>query len=158
MLGANSADDRLIFFLFFLKIGFDTSCKLSLRQFAWSVKSYFLGKIRKIVLNVVCWNFYPACRVLTLVLLNQDIPCFCKQCRSKSVGFWRSQLIWICTVCHSVCEFVSTTWINWSDWQKIRSGHGILIYSAGQELNIVVWMKCSGLFSRPCKKTMCWYC
>ena len=37
---------------------------------------------------------------LTLVLLNPDIPCLCKQCRSRSVGFWRSQLIWICTVCH----------------------------------------------------------
>ena len=37
---------------------------------------------------------------LTLVLLNSDIPCLCKQCRSRSVGFWRSQLIWICTVCH----------------------------------------------------------
>ena len=30
---------------------------------------------------------------LTLVLLNPDIPCLCKQCRSRSVGFWRSQLI-----------------------------------------------------------------
>ena len=48
---------------------------------------------------------------LTLVQLNSDIPCLCKQCRSRSVGFWRSQLIWICTVCHSVCEFISTTWI-----------------------------------------------
>ena len=37
---------------------------------------------------------------LTLVLLNPDIPCLCKQCRSRSVGFFRSQLIWICTVCH----------------------------------------------------------
>ena len=37
---------------------------------------------------------------LTLVLLNTDIPCLCKQCRSRSVGLWRSQLIWICTVCH----------------------------------------------------------
>ena len=38
---------------------------------------------------------------LTLVLLNPDIPCLCKQCRSRSFGFWRwSQLIWICTVCH----------------------------------------------------------
>ena len=35
---------------------------------------------------------------LTLVLLNPDIPCLCKQCRSWSVGL--SQLIWICTVCH----------------------------------------------------------
>ena len=32
--------------------------------------------------------------ILTLVLLNPDIPCLCKQCRSRSVGFWRS------TVCH----------------------------------------------------------
>ena len=37
---------------------------------------------------------------LTLVLLNPDIHCLCKQCRSRSVGFWRSQLIWIYTVCH----------------------------------------------------------
>ena len=44
------------------------------------------------------------CFDLTLVLLNLDIPCLCKQCRSRSVGFWRSQLIWIYTVCHSVCE------------------------------------------------------
>ena len=38
--------------------------------------------------------------ILTLVLLNPDISYICKQCRSRSVGFWRSQLIWICTVCH----------------------------------------------------------
>ena len=68
--------------------------------------------------------------LLTLVLLNPDIPCLCKQCRSRSVGFWRSQLIWICTVWHSVCEFVSTTWIKQSDWLKSRSGCGILIDSA----------------------------
>ena len=41
-----------------------------------------------------------------LVLLN-----LCKQCRSRSVGFFRSQLIWIYTVCHSVCEFISAIWI-----------------------------------------------
>ena len=45
---------------------------------------------------------YVQCHIyfLTLVLLNPDIPCLCKQCRSRSVGFWRSQLIWICTVWH----------------------------------------------------------
>ena len=37
---------------------------------------------------------------LTLVLLIPDMPCLYKQRRSRSVGFWRSQLIWICTVCH----------------------------------------------------------
>ena len=35
--------------------------------------------------------------VITLDLLDPDIPCLCKQCRSRSFGFWRSQLIWICT-------------------------------------------------------------
>ena len=48
--------------------------------------------------------FYPKystiCGLLALVLLNPDKPCLCKQCRSGSVGFCRSQLIWICTVCH----------------------------------------------------------
>ena len=62
---------------------------------------------------------------LTLVLLKLDIPCLCKQCRSRSVGFWRSQLIWICTVCHSVCEFIATIQIKESDWLTIRSGHGM---------------------------------
>ena len=62
------------------------------------------------------------------------MPCLCKQCRSRSVVFWRSQLIWICTVCHSVCEFISTIWIKESDWLTVRSGHGILIYSAWQGL------------------------
>ena len=74
--------------------------------------------------------------ILTLVMLNPDIACLCKQCRSRSVGFWRSQLIWICTVCHQVCEFIATIRIKQSDWLKIRSGHGILIYSAGQGLRV----------------------
>ena len=69
---------------------------------------------------------------LTLVLLNPFIPCLFKQCRSRSVGFWRSQLIWICTVCHKVCEFIASIWINQSDWLKIRCG--ILIYTAWQGL------------------------
>ena len=37
---------------------------------------------------------------LILVMLNPDISCLCKQCRSRSVAFFRSQLISICTVCH----------------------------------------------------------
>ena len=37
---------------------------------------------------------------LTLVQLNPDMPCLCKQCRSRSVGFWRNQLICIYTICH----------------------------------------------------------
>ena len=37
------------------------------RQFAWGVKSYFLGKIRKIFENV-CWNFYPARKVFKQII------------------------------------------------------------------------------------------
>ena len=33
-------------------------------------------------------------------LAEHNMPCLSKQCRSRSVGFWRNQLIWICTVCH----------------------------------------------------------
>ena len=63
------------------------------------------------------------------------MPCLCKQCRSRSVGFWRSQLIWICTDCNQVCEFDSITLKKQSDWLKFRSGSGFLIYSAWQGLS-----------------------
>ena len=44
-------------------MGFDISCKL-LRQFVWNVRSYFQHKKkkRKKLQNVMCWNFYPACK------------------------------------------------------------------------------------------------
>ena len=52
--------------------------------------------------------------------VNPDIPRLCKQCRSRSVGFLSknqslSRLIWICSICHSMCEFVSTARIKQSD-------------------------------------------
>ena len=74
----------------------------------------------------------------TLILLTSDIPCLCKQCRARSVGFWRRQLIWICTVCHSVFEFISTIYIKKFDWLKIRSLRGILIHSAWQGLSVMM--------------------
>ena len=85
--------------------------------------------------------------LLTLVLLSQDIPCLCKQYRSRSVGFWRSKLIRICTVCHSVSEFISTIWIKEYDWLRIISGHGILIYSAWQSYS-AGWMTKSRPWSK----------
>ena len=48
--------------------------------------------------------FYLHC-ALTFVLLNPDIPYICKQCRSRSVGFWKANWsgsalfaisVWIC--------------------------------------------------------------
>ena len=67
--------------------------------------------------KVMLWDI-NRCSPWTLVLLDMCAlicyhyvfinPCpaepkythLCKQCRSRSVGFWRIQLIWICTVCH----------------------------------------------------------
>ena len=80
------------------------------------------------VLWIKWFWYYP------LVLLNLDIPCLCKQCISRSVGFWRIQLILICTVCHSVYEFMSTISIKASDWLTFRNGRGLLIYSEWQGL------------------------
>ena len=79
-------------------------------------------------------RFRSSCACSIIVLLNPDTPCLCKQCKSRSVGFWWSQLIWICTICHLVCEFISTCWIKDSNWLTIGSGCGILIYSAGRGL------------------------
>ena len=80
------------------------------------------------------WKYWS----LTLVLLNPDMPCLRKQCRSRSDGFWRSQLIWICTVCHSVSEFISVISIKASDWLTFRS---VLIYSAWQGLIFLSCLK-----------------
>ena len=51
---------------------------------------------------------------LTIVLLKTDMPCLCKQFRSRAIGFWRSKLSWIYSVSPSGCEFmsISTTWIE----------------------------------------------
>ena len=65
------------------------------------------------------------------------MPCLCKQFKSRSVDLWRSQLMWICTVCHQLCEFLSTTSIKQSDGSEC----GILIYSAWQGLVLFGWKK-----------------
>ena len=87
-------------------------------------------------------------KLLTLVLLNPDKPCLCKQCRSRSVGFWKptdldlhclSLSIWICI----------NNCLKQSDWLTVRSGCGILIYSAGQGLiNILNNKKVKVMYKR----------
>ena len=55
-------------FMHIVSIGLETICMtnfLYLKQFAWNVKSCFLGKIRKIFQYVVCWKFYPECYALS---------------------------------------------------------------------------------------------
>ena len=59
---------------------------------------------------------------VTINLLNPDMPCLCKRFRSRLVGFFRSQLIWIYTVWYKVCECVLTNWVKQSDWLKLQVG------------------------------------
>ena len=54
------------------------------------------------------WRFWSDCTTVLIILVlkfnpspaEPDMSCLCKKCRSKSVGFWRSQLIGIYTICH----------------------------------------------------------
>ena len=82
-------------------------------------------------------RFYPS-------LAEHDVSCLSKQSRSRSDGFWISQLIWICTVSHQICEFLSKPRIKKYDWLEIRSGCGFFIYSAREGL----W--CCLVFVKPC--------
>ena len=66
-----------------------------------------LSFVKKIILDgvrSVCKHYFFAS--LTLVLLNQDRHYLWKQCRSRSDGFFRSHLIRIYTVFHSVYELI----------------------------------------------------
>ena len=103
------------------------SCPVNLK--AKQTELYYLKPTTYMYLSHKISERFNLAIFLTLVLLDPDILCSCKQCRSRSVGFFRS---WIYTVCHSVCEFVATNWIKQSDWLKIRSWWGILIYSTRQ--------------------------
>ena len=69
-----------------------------MRQVVISKYMYFTSFVTNIghisfCIHIVRWGRNPS-------LAKHDMPCLSKQCRSRSVGFWRSQLIWICTVCH----------------------------------------------------------
>ena len=79
-------------------------------------------------------------KTLTLVRLNQDIPCFCKQCRSRSVGFWCSEANWSGSTLFFIkyVNFIASIQIKQSDSLTIRCGCGILIYSAWQGLTFGV--------------------
>ena len=80
-------------------------------------------------------------RYSTLVMLNPDIPCLCRADPDQLA------------VCSEVCEFIATIRVKLSDWLKIRNGHGILIYSAGQGLIYMYLQKrsCFFFFFQPKK-------
>ena len=79
-----------------------TSYRRAKNHLMWKCSILFVSYYPWLNLNLFKhnWGKPHEKEFLTLVLLNPDIPYLCKQCRSWSDGFWRSQLIWICTVCH----------------------------------------------------------
>ena len=122
--------------------GWGTSNEYPQHMFSWRNKSNInTYDFKMVTCSSGAMHDIQILIMLSLVLLTQIYSAFAKQCRSRSVGFWRSRLIWICTVCHEVCKFVSTTRIKQFDWLKIRNGCGILIYSAWQGLRVnIVWL------------------
>ena len=105
-----SSHSKILFFLFLhenICCGYSleatrwgTSNEYPRHTFSWrNQKDISIFRMKKAPYLLLCSSSW-----LTLVVLNPHIPWLCKQCRSR----W-SKLIWICTVCHSVCDFVSTT-------------------------------------------------
>ena len=91
-----------IFFFFMCKTNLQSAHFLTVDQEIGNITFCFLGLS---LVRVLEWSLFWRQQVvgfisLTIVLLNPDIPWLCKQCRSRSVGFWRSQLIWIYSVCY----------------------------------------------------------
>ena len=66
---------------------------------------------------------------------------FCKQCRSRSVGFWRNQMIWICTVCHYVNLYQQSGSSNLTGW-KLEVG-GAFWFIQHDKCN------CSSIYIKP---------
>ena len=77
---------------------FHANCLLR-RQFAWNVKSCFLGKIRKIFQNVVCWKFYPECWALKFNIWAavKNIPLTCAPTKDSAQPVHLRSLIRIFT-------------------------------------------------------------
>ena len=137
MLGADSADDKLVFFFICLEN------RMTLHANSQIVRSYFRGKKSKCHLlkclpsmqyqdfwllhkNFTCqWTlampnklrchahyYFSANQITSSRLLIQIHILNVKQCRSWSVGFWRSQLIWIYTVCKGSISGFSRSRVN----------------------------------------------
>ena len=76
------------------KIDFEISCKLSSKEtifikcqilFSWKNK-------KKIFQNVVCWNVYPACKLLKFLFLclhfRVSSKCFCRNLHQQICSEW----------------------------------------------------------------------
>ena len=89
---------------------------------------WFYGERRKIILELLP-NTTPS--YINPSLAEHDMSCLSKQCRSSSVGL---SALFIIKYVNFYKKYGSSNLIGWK-LLKIKSGQGILIYSAGQGLN-----------------------
>ena len=96
------------------------------RKFVWNVGCDILGIQEYCTVDCMCIR-------LTLVLLNPDIPCLCKRCRSRSVGFcsWSGSesALFAIKYMNLLQQLESSNLIGWKLEEGVAS-----IYSAGQGL------------------------
>ena len=88
------ASDRTFTICYSSSIILDTSTGSKIDFFQISGQVWLIDTVSKYLGQVAHHRALVWENTLTLVLLNPDIPWLCKQCRSRSVGFFRSQLIW----------------------------------------------------------------
>ena len=85
----------------------------------WSRKMLtrvMLNKLRFLTLFYLSANQITWSRLLIQIHMLND-----KQCRSRSLGFWRSQLIWICTVSKSGAYQGPAGWGQFKAFQFIQN-------------------------------------
>ena len=109
-------------------VGYLLAVSPSYSIFSWKNKKkchFFLGGggLKRSYPAGLYVKFYPA---------EPAYIIFGKQCRSRSAGFLRNQLIWICTVFHDTYDSIVINWIILWSWLEIQNMRGILINSAGQ--------------------------
>ena len=103
---------------FYMKVGFKGEGQNYIGMFLWCMVFIFLHRNiccdysleapQRGTFNVsthnICFQILIWILCLILDLLNPDMPYLYKQCSSRSAGFLRSQLIWICTY---FCNYVN---------------------------------------------------
>ena len=85
---------------------------------------HFLGNIRKIFQNVICWKYYPECKALRHYNLRinpfhakHDIPCLSKQCDPDQLASeeanWSGSALFAIKYVNLYQQTVSSNLIGW---------------------------------------------
>ena len=92
---------RNMFFLLSINRLCPFNCKETI---SWKVNAYFLRKIRKLLQNVICWNYYIACKELKL---SYSFGILCLKCQK-----WHTYIIH--AISHTVRQNLTEFWPFWT--------------------------------------------